>query len=107
VALEFRVEPNLISGIEIIAGGYKVAWSAAGYLASLEEELSRLLDATSTVGTVGTGGEAAPMATGALGSSPDHGSSTSGAEGSEDTQSTNAHERLRDRDAGREPGAAK
>jgi F-type H+-transporting ATPase subunit b len=103
-ALEFRVDPNLISGIEIIAGGYKVAWSAAGYVASLEEELSRLLDASS-IG--GTGGEAAPMAAGTFGSGADPGASTGGgAEGSEAARSTNAIGRLRDRHAEREPGAA-
>jgi F-type H+-transporting ATPase subunit b len=108
VALEFQADPNLISGIEIVAGGYKVAWSAAGYVASLEEELSRLLDATSTEGTGGTRAEAAPMAAGASASGPDPGSSTgSGADGSEDTPSTNAIGRLRGQGAGRKPGAAK
>ncbi len=50
VRFNFEVEPNLISGIEMIAGGHKVAWSVAGYLASLEEEVSRLLNAKGAVG---------------------------------------------------------
>jgi F-type H+-transporting ATPase subunit b len=45
VALRFQLEPDLISGVELISGGYKMAWSIAGYVASLEEEVSKLLDA--------------------------------------------------------------
>jgi F-type H+-transporting ATPase subunit b len=79
VALEFQLDQNLISGIELVAGGYKVAWSAAAYITSLEEDLSRLLEARNTQGTT---------------------------EGSEGAQTTNAAGRLLGRDTGRKPGAA-
>jgi len=49
IALRFQVEPNLISGIELVAGGYKVTWSIAGYMASLEEEVDKLLGLTAGV----------------------------------------------------------
>jgi F-type H+-transporting ATPase subunit b len=49
IPLHFEPEPNLISGIELVASGYKVAWSIAGYVASLEEEVGKLLDAGGTV----------------------------------------------------------
>jgi F-type H+-transporting ATPase subunit b len=45
MALRFQLQPNLISGIELVAGGYKLAWSIAGYVATLEEEVGKLLDA--------------------------------------------------------------
>ena len=32
--------PDLISGIELNGGGYKLAWSAGDYLASLEKEIT-------------------------------------------------------------------
>ncbi len=43
VPLRFETAPNLISGIELSAGGQKVAWSIAGYLASLEEAVADLV----------------------------------------------------------------
>lgn len=49
ILLHFEPEPNLISGIELVASGYKVAWSIAGYVASLEEEVGKLLDAAGAV----------------------------------------------------------
>lgn len=49
IPLHFKPEPNLISGIELVASGYKVAWSIAGYVASLEEEVGKLLDAAGAV----------------------------------------------------------
>lgn len=42
--LEFRVDPSLICGIELKAGGFKIAWSVRETLETLEEEFSRLLD---------------------------------------------------------------
>lgn len=44
--VDFRVEPDLICGIELQAAGYKVAWSAEEILESMEEDLSRLLEAS-------------------------------------------------------------
>ncbi|MEZ5944772.1 MAG: hypothetical protein R3C18_25580 [Planctomycetaceae bacterium] len=44
--VKFRIEPDLICGIELQAAGYKVAWSAEEMLESVEEDLSRLLAAS-------------------------------------------------------------
>jgi len=41
--VRFETEPDLVSGIELVASGHKVAWSIAGYLASLEKEVDKLL----------------------------------------------------------------
>lgn len=41
--VRFETAPDLISGIELIANGQKVAWTIAGYLASLEQGLAELL----------------------------------------------------------------
>jgi len=46
--LSFETAPGLISGIELSTGGHKVAWSIAGYLASLEENVSDLLQQQAT-----------------------------------------------------------
>lgn len=43
ISVRFVTEPELISGIELITHGHKVAWSIAGYLASLEKEIGKLL----------------------------------------------------------------
>ena len=43
VPVRFEARPDLISGIELIASGHKVTWDIAGYLASLEEEIGKLL----------------------------------------------------------------
>jgi len=40
----FETAPDKISGIEILAGGYKLAWSVTDHLSSLELKLSQLLD---------------------------------------------------------------
>lgn len=42
-AVKFETAPDLISGIELVANGRKVAWSIASYLASLEESIDELL----------------------------------------------------------------
>jgi F-type H+-transporting ATPase subunit b len=39
----FETAPGQISGIELTAGGYKVAWSVEDYLRSLEERLNELI----------------------------------------------------------------
>ncbi len=41
--VNFETTPNLISGIELIAGGYKLVWSIDDYLESLEKSISELL----------------------------------------------------------------
>jgi F-type H+-transporting ATPase subunit b len=43
IPVRFEARPDLISGIELIASGHKVSWNIAGYLASLEEEIGKLL----------------------------------------------------------------
>lgn len=39
----FEISPDLVGGIELVMRGYKMAWSIASYLASLEKEIGRLL----------------------------------------------------------------
>jgi F-type H+-transporting ATPase subunit b len=41
--MNFEIMSNLISGIELIAGGYKLVWSIDDYLESLEKSISELL----------------------------------------------------------------
>jgi len=45
IAIRFETAPDLISGIELSANGQKLAWSIAGYLASLENGVNELLKA--------------------------------------------------------------
>ena len=40
---EFKITPDLISGIELNANGYKLAWSISEYLSSLEKSISETL----------------------------------------------------------------
>ena len=42
--IRFESAPELISGIELTAGGQKIAWSIQDYLGSLEADVSALLD---------------------------------------------------------------
>jgi F-type H+-transporting ATPase subunit b len=44
--VQFETAPDLISGIELITNGQKVAWSIADYLASLEKAVDELLKET-------------------------------------------------------------
>jgi F-type H+-transporting ATPase subunit b len=41
----FEIVPNLVSGIELMLHGQKVAWSISDHLAALEKELAELLKA--------------------------------------------------------------
>ena len=43
VRVRFETAPELVSGIELTAGGQKVAWSIADYLGSLEKSVGELL----------------------------------------------------------------
>jgi len=45
IPLRFETDPEVISGIEITANGRKVAWSIAGYLASLAKSISDVTSA--------------------------------------------------------------
>jgi F-type H+-transporting ATPase subunit b len=40
----YEVDPERISGLELSAEGYKMAWSIAEYLRSLEQQLAELID---------------------------------------------------------------
>jgi F-type H+-transporting ATPase subunit b len=44
VHVRFETAPDLVSGIELSANGQKVSWSIASYLASLEKDVSELLN---------------------------------------------------------------
>jgi F-type H+-transporting ATPase subunit b len=35
--------PELISGIELIAGGYKIAWSISEYLESVKKSIKEII----------------------------------------------------------------
>ncbi len=48
VRLQFETAPEIVSGIELSAGGQKVAWSIADYLSTLEQGISELLTKTKT-----------------------------------------------------------
>jgi len=41
--IRFETAPEMVSGIEIIANGHKIAWSIVEYLNSLEKSMSELL----------------------------------------------------------------
>jgi len=43
IQVRFETAPDVISGIELTTNGQKVAWSIAGYLASLEKGIGELL----------------------------------------------------------------
>ncbi len=43
-AVQFEIEPGLISGIELISSGHKIAWNIADYLSALETSISSLLN---------------------------------------------------------------
>lgn len=43
IPLRFEMAPGIVSGIELSAGGQKVAWSIAGYLATMEQGVDELL----------------------------------------------------------------
>ncbi|SEO38684.1 F0F1 ATP synthase subunit delta [Nitrosovibrio sp. Nv6] len=43
-SVRFATEPELVSGIELVTNGHKVAWSIENHLASLEKEIGKLLE---------------------------------------------------------------
>lgn len=45
---EFEIKPELISGIELSTNGYKMAWSIARYLDSLEKSIPKITEAKRT-----------------------------------------------------------
>lgn len=44
IQVRFETAPDLIGGIELVAGGQKVTWSIAGYLAAIEQGVADLVD---------------------------------------------------------------
>lgn len=48
VGLHFEALPDLVSGIELIADGHKIAWSISDYLATLEKKVGEMLPANKT-----------------------------------------------------------
>ncbi|MCC7242634.1 MAG: F0F1 ATP synthase subunit B [Acidobacteria bacterium] len=44
--VRFEAAPEVVSGIELVVDGHKVAWSIAGYLASIEQRVGDLLAET-------------------------------------------------------------
>lgn len=44
INLQFETAPSLIAGIELNVNGYKVAWSIAEYLASMENSIDAILE---------------------------------------------------------------
>jgi len=57
IQLQFDTAPELISGIELTANGWKLAWNIADFLASLEQHIDRLIKDQSN----GQAHAAAPM----------------------------------------------
>ena len=45
IKIQFDTAPDLISGIELSANGWKVAWNIADFLASLEKNVDEVLKA--------------------------------------------------------------
>jgi F-type H+-transporting ATPase subunit b len=48
IEFEYKTEPELISGIELTANGYKLAWSITEYLNSLEKNILGAVEEKST-----------------------------------------------------------
>ena len=46
--IEYRVTPEIISGIEMIAGSFKLVWSIQSYLDEFQKELSKEIEQTAT-----------------------------------------------------------
>jgi F-type H+-transporting ATPase subunit b len=44
IPLRFESAPELISGIELVSNGQKMAWSIADYLTAMEKGISEVLD---------------------------------------------------------------
>ena len=44
IQLQFETVENLVSGIELVSNGQKLAWSISGYLDSLEKSMQELLN---------------------------------------------------------------
>ena len=49
IRIDFLVTPDVISGIELSAGGQKIAWSIANYLSSMEQRIGEVTENNATV----------------------------------------------------------
>jgi len=68
VHLRFETAPDIVGGIELTAGGQKLAWSIADYLGSMEKEVAELLKAKDKPeATAASGAQTSPH------SAPEHG----------------------------------
>ena len=47
VKFQFKVDSQLVAGIELNANGYKIAWNISDYLAALEEQVKAVMEAKS------------------------------------------------------------
>jgi F-type H+-transporting ATPase subunit b len=61
--LSYETVPGLISGVELNAGGHKLAWSIADYLGGLQQSLGEILQPA----PAGESAPAAPVAVAAEG----------------------------------------
>lgn len=61
LSTEFVVNPDLICGIELLAGSHKVAWSARESLEVLNERFTRVLDAAMSTAAQASGPTAAAV----------------------------------------------
>jgi F-type H+-transporting ATPase subunit b len=43
IGLTFKTNPEMISGIELQANGYKLSWSISEYLSSVEKNISETI----------------------------------------------------------------
>lgn len=50
IPVRFETDPELVSGIELVTNGHKVAWSIADYLSSLETAVAEIIDENETPG---------------------------------------------------------
>jgi len=62
IRIRFETAPELVGGIELTANGQKVAWSIAGYLASLEKNVDELLSDQKDKGTREASAQPNPVA---------------------------------------------
>jgi F-type H+-transporting ATPase subunit b len=51
IVLQFKIVPELISGIELSASGYKIAWSFSEYLSALQKNISKEIKEQSSLKT--------------------------------------------------------
>ncbi len=60
IAIQFDTAPDVIGGIELTANGWKIAWTIADFLASLERSVDPLVQAPSALPTPADAAKKAP-----------------------------------------------